>query len=31
MDALFDLIADVLTDFVPGIWRRLRRRRRTGR
>ena len=27
MDALFDLIADVLTDLVPGIWRRLRRRR----
>jgi hypothetical protein len=24
---LFDVIADVLTDLVPGIWRRLRRRR----
>jgi hypothetical protein len=29
MDALFDLIADVLTDLVPGIWRKLRRRRRS--
>jgi hypothetical protein len=23
----FDLIADVLTDLVPGIWRRIRRRK----
>jgi hypothetical protein len=23
---LFDLIADLLTDLVPGVWRRLRRR-----
>jgi hypothetical protein len=24
---LFDVIADFLADLVPGIWRRLRRRR----
>lgn len=27
----FDLIADALTDFVPGIWRKLRQRRRARR
>lgn len=28
---LFDMIADLLTDLVPGIWRRLRRSRKTKR